>query len=161
MTNPSQTPTPPRLRTSISLESFLLPKETIAEEKPSIYLFIFVNPLSGDKKGADLVKLPMQHFRLRRFPQIQVEVHNILDKDDRELGIKNIQLVESIVVSGKIPPNPKQPSSHPGRLSDAAQSRHIHVWSAGGDGTVMSVFELLVSHKINLDLVFFSCNLFL
>lgn len=46
-----------------------------------------------------------------------------------------------------------------GQLSHAAQSRQIHVWSAGGDGTVMSVFELLVSHKINLDLIFFSCKL--
>jgi diacylglycerol kinase family enzyme len=46
-----------------------------------------------------------------------------------------------------------------GKISKAAQSRHIHIWSAGGDGTVMSVFELLVSNRINLDLIFFSCKL--
>ncbi|KAI8886408.1 hypothetical protein K501DRAFT_244085 [Backusella circina FSU 941] len=164
--NQSGTPAQARIRPTISLESVSLPKEAVAaEEKPSIYLFIFVNPLSGDKKGKDLVKLPMQHFRLRRFPQIQVEVHNILDEDDRNLGVKNIQLIESIVVTGEIPPNPKNPpattlssqSEQIGRLSNAVQSKHIQVWSAGGDGTVMSVFELLVSHKINLDLVFFSC----
>ena len=44
-----------------------------------------------------------------------------------------------------------------GILSDSVQERQIHVWSAGGDGTVMSVFELLVANKVNLDLVFFSC----
>ncbi|KAL0081923.1 ATP-NAD kinase-like domain-containing protein [Phycomyces blakesleeanus] len=44
-----------------------------------------------------------------------------------------------------------------GRLSSAVRTRQIHVWSAGGDGTVMSVFELLVSHSVDLDLIFFSC----
>ncbi|KAI9267434.1 hypothetical protein BY458DRAFT_437118, partial [Sporodiniella umbellata] len=44
-----------------------------------------------------------------------------------------------------------------GRISEAAQTRQIHVWSAGGDGTVMSVFELLVENQIDLDLTFFSC----
>ncbi|KAI9283343.1 ATP-NAD kinase-like domain-containing protein [Sporodiniella umbellata] len=43
------------------------------------------------------------------------------------------------------------------KISETVRTRHIHVWSAGGDGTVMSVFEMLVSHKINLDSVFFSC----
>ncbi|ORX50496.1 hypothetical protein DM01DRAFT_1363657 [Hesseltinella vesiculosa] len=41
--------------------------------------------------------------------------------------------------------------------SSPALSRHIHIWSAGGDGTVMSVFEMMVQHRIDLDLVFFSC----
>jgi hypothetical protein len=134
-----------------------------------------VNPLSGDRKGEDLVTLPLQHFRLRRFPQVQVEVHNILDVTDHTNGIKNIQLVETKVNLGHIPPNPiqeppveetgskstgdsKSSKTERGVLSDAVQSRQIHVWSAGGDGTVMSVFELLVAHKINLDLVYFSCT---
>lgn len=137
-----------------------------------MYLFIFVNPLSGDRKGEDLVTLPIQHFRLRRFPQVQVEIHNILDEEDRQRGIQNIQLVETKVNLGHIPPNPPQPTElsssdstsskdskkqERGILADSVQQRQIHVWSAGGDGTVMSVFELLVAHKINLDLVFFSC----
>ncbi|RCH98943.1 hypothetical protein CU097_015264 [Rhizopus azygosporus] len=66
--------------------------DTQAEGRPSIYLFIFVNPLSGDCKGEDLVKLPIQHFRLRRFPQVQVEIHNILDDKDRTLGLVNIKI---------------------------------------------------------------------
>jgi hypothetical protein len=157
------------LRTSVKLD------DSESEGRPSVYLFIFVNPLSGDRKGDDLIHLPIQHFRLRKFPQVQVEIHNILDDEDREIGIKNIQLVETMVSYVKIPPNPPQKekssssdsaktntsSETTARLSDAVQSRQIHVWSAGGDGTVMSVFELLVAHKIDLDLVFFSCMYFL
>ncbi|KAG1090957.1 hypothetical protein G6F42_019557 [Rhizopus arrhizus] len=84
-------------------------------------------------------------------------------------GVKNIQLVEAKLNFGQLPPLKQQTTSEnsstassksteeKGVLSDAVQTRQIHVWSAGGDGTVMSVFELLVAHKINLDLVFFSC----
>ncbi|KAI9473481.1 MAG: ATP-NAD kinase-like domain-containing protein [Benjaminiella poitrasii] len=143
---------------------------TPSEGRPSIYLFIFVNPLSGDKKGADLVALPIQHFRLRRFPQVQVEVHDILNNDDRDKGIKNIKLVEDKLKFNQIPPiqleddnaslsSSSSSDSHKRKavLSKAAQTRQIHVWSAGGDGTVMSVFELLVANEIDLGLVFFSC----
>lgn len=161
-----------KIKNSVKLD------DTTTEGRPSTYLFIFVNPLSGDKKGEDLVTLPIQHFRLRKFPQVQVEVHNILDEQDRTNGIKNIQLVETKVNLDQIPPNPlreaqqqaaadseklSESSSNSqtmekGVLSEAVQRRQIHVWSAGGDGTVMSVFELLVAHKINLDLVYFSCK---
>lgn len=79
-------------------------QDTDKEGKPTIYLFIFVNPLSGDQKGGDLVDLPIQHFRLRRFPQAQVEIHNILNDEDRNLGIENIRLVQSMVAYGKVPP---------------------------------------------------------
>jgi hypothetical protein len=147
--------------------------DTSSEGRPSVYLFIFVNPVSGDRKGEDLVSLPIQHFRLRRFPQVQVEVHNILDDQDRANGVRNIQLIESKVNLGQLPPivpavageapdnkssSSSEPAEEQGVLSEAVQTRRIHVWSAGGDGTVMSVFELLVAHKIDLDLVFFSCK---
>lgn len=79
-------------------------QDTDKEGKPTIYLFIFVNPLSGDQKGGDLVDLPIQHFRMRRFPQVQVEIHNILNDKDRNLGIENIRLVQSMVAYGKVPP---------------------------------------------------------
>ncbi|CAO3699507.1 unnamed protein product [Rhizopus stolonifer] len=129
-----------------------------SEGRPSIYLFIFVNPLSGDCKGEDLVKLPIQHFRLRRFPQVQVEIHNILDPRDRDLGLANIRLVEEMVRLGKLPSLDKYNESEAEhKIGVTVRTRHIHVWSAGGDGTVMSVFEMLVSHMIDLDMIFFSC----
>ncbi|KAG0747513.1 hypothetical protein G6F57_005438 [Rhizopus arrhizus] len=140
-----------KMKNSIDLQ------DSEIEGKPTMYLFVFVNPLSGDQKGTDLVHLPIQNFRLRRFPQVQVEIHNILDDQDRNQGIKNIQLVQSMVdmLPSVVPVDEKNEDI--GKISKAAQSRHIHIWSAGGDGTVMSVFELLVSNRINLDLIFFSC----
>lgn len=133
--------------------------DTKSEGRPSIYLFIFVNPLSGDCKGADLLKLPIQHFRLRRFPQVQVEIHNILDQKDRELGIEGIQLVESMVKFGKLPSlEEQQEEDTPFKISATVRTRHIHVWSCGGDGTVMSLFELLNENDIDLDHMFFSCK---
>ncbi|KAI9490259.1 ATP-NAD kinase-like domain-containing protein [Zychaea mexicana] len=132
-----------RINTSVRFE------DTDYEGKPSIYLFIFVNPLSGDQKGIDLVHLPIQHFRLRRLPQVQVEIHNILDAEDREAGISRIKLVQSMVKLGQLPPIPQ------GNLAPAVSGRHIQVWSAGGDGTVMSVVEML--RDVDFDQIFFSC----
>lgn len=140
--------------------------DTKSEGRPSIYLFIFVNPLSGDCKGEDLLKLPIQHFRLRRFPQVQVEIHNILDEKDRDKGLENIQLVEEMAKFGKLPSldevvetnssNEEEDESY--KIGATVRTRHIHVWSCGGDGTVMSLFELLVEHDIDLDYMFFSCE---
>ena len=117
---------------------------------PSIYLFIFVNPLSGDEKGRELITLPIQHFRLRRLPEVQVQIHNILDKQDRESGMAEITRIASIL--------DQLPSIPEGKLPHAVSQRHLQVWSAGGDGTVMSVVEMLATHHINLDQVFFSCK---
>lgn len=153
-----------RLNTSVRFQ------DTKTEGRPSIYLFIFVNPLSGDCKGKDLVELPIQHFRLRRFPHVQVEIHNILDEKDRNLGVESIQLVEQMAKDGQLPSLEDQQSSgtlaeqgqqesNSHKISDTVRTRHIHVWSAGGDGTVMSVFEMLVHQHIDLDYMFFSCKI--
>ncbi|ORY97204.1 diacylglycerol kinase accessory domain-domain-containing protein [Syncephalastrum racemosum] len=149
-------------------------QDTETEGRPSIYLFIFVNPLSGDRKGSDLIHLPIQHFRLRRLPLVQVEIHNILDEQDRAAGMERIQLIESMIKGGKVAPLPQEentpdlnpqpgqsPSGGPAvswRIKPSVRTRQMHVWSAGGDGTVMSVFELLVEHNVDLDYVYFSCN---
>ncbi|GAA5813765.1 hypothetical protein MFLAVUS_007252 [Mucor flavus] len=141
-----------RLNTSVRFQ------DTKSEGRPSIYLFIFVNPLSGDCKGADLLRLPIQHFRLRRFPQVQVEIHNILDEADRNLGLERIQLVETMAKSNQLPSLEEEESQdNEHSISATVRARHIHVWSCGGDGTVMSLFELLVEHHIDLDYMFFSC----
>ncbi|KAL9544995.1 hypothetical protein PS6_008483 [Mucor atramentarius] len=135
---PSAYVTEGKIHNSVKLD------DTVTEGRPSIYLFIFVNPLSGDQKGHDLVTLPIQHFRLRKFPQVQVEIHNILDDEDRMNGVKNIQLVEAKLNFGQLPPLKQQTTSEDsstassksaeekGVLSDAVQTRQIHVWSAGG-----------------------------
>ncbi|KAI8364352.1 ATP-NAD kinase-like domain-containing protein [Radiomyces spectabilis] len=138
-------------------------QDTDAEGRPSIYLFIFVNPLSGDRKGSDLIHLPIQHFRLRRLPRVQVEIHNILDSVDRKAGLERIQLIENMIKLQQLPALPtdedmlEEKQRNGGALSKTARTRHIHVWSAGGDGTVMSVFEMLVAHRVDMNCLFFSC----
>lgn len=170
-----------RLKTSVRLQ------DTENEGRPSIYLFIFVNPLSGNRQGSNLIHLPIQHFRLRRLPQVQVEIHNCLDPKDQQDGMQRIALIENKVKQNELPPirsatNNKQTLAHAtvderghamsqgeanaaatlpegsGTLSASVKTRHIHVWSAGGDGTVMSVVNMLEEYGIDLDLVFFSCE---
>lgn len=100
-------------------------QNTETEEKPLIYLFIFVNPLSGDRKGMDLIDLPIQHFRLRRFPCVQVEIHNILDDQDRTSGVENIQLIQSMVSFGKIPSLDQSESSFSGENKNGTEVNNL------------------------------------
>ena len=161
-----------KIQTSVRLQ------DTETEGRPAVYVFIFVNPLSGDRKGSELIHLPITHFRLRRLPQVQVEIHNCLDAKDRQAGIDRVALIQSKVQSGDIPPIHSPPNTpggprmaerqfspgetfaeDSGRMSKTIQTRHIHVWSAGGDGTVMSIFDMLVENHIDLDLIFLSCKI--
>ncbi|KAI9320786.1 diacylglycerol kinase accessory domain-containing protein [Dichotomocladium elegans] len=177
----TETPSSQRIKASVRLQ------DTETEGRPSIYLFIFVNPVSGNRQGGDLIHLPIQHFRLRRLPQVQVEIHNYLDPRDREAGMNRVKLIESKVKADELPnieahvlspadADQEQATSNTpklkgsaaeaattfpegkGVLSSSAKTRHIHVWSAGGDGTVMSIFGLLEEYQVDLDLVYFSCN---
>lgn len=86
-----------------------------------------------------------------------MEFHNILDAHDREAGLDRIKLIEDNVKNGQLPPINTH-KNEMGRLAPAVRGRHIQVWSAGGDGTVMSVFEMLVAREIDLEHVFFSCK---
>ncbi|KAJ2964703.1 hypothetical protein NQZ79_g481 [Umbelopsis isabellina] len=135
-----------KINTSVMLE------DSEHEGRPSIYLFIFVNPLSGDQKGEELTKMAIQSFRLKEAPEVQMQIYNILDDKDRELGFEMLKLVEGMAERGELMPVPED-----SKIGKTARRRQLHVWSAGGDGTVMSVFEELVAHKVNLDIVYFSC----
>jgi hypothetical protein len=136
-----------KIYTSVMLE------DSEHEGRPSVYLFIFVNPLSGDQKGQELTKMAIQSFRLKQAPEVQVQIYNILDDKDRELGFEMLKLVEGMAERDELMPVPQD-----SKIGKTARRRQIHVWSAGGDGTVMSVFEDLVAHKVNLDIVYFSCK---
>jgi hypothetical protein len=86
-------------------------------------------------------------------------IHNILDGRDRLSGIEIIQLVETMAKLGKLPSLDEEESEEGDlKMNKTVKTRHVHVWSAGGDGAVMSVFKLLVGNKVDLDLLFFSCN---
>ncbi|RUP45046.1 ATP-NAD kinase-like domain-containing protein [Jimgerdemannia flammicorona] len=121
------------------------------DDTPSVYVFIFANPLSGDQKGRDLTDLHVQNFRLKDIPEVQMQIFNVLDDEDREKGFAALKAAEKIIEEE----GPIMPESN--EIGEAAKKRQIHVWSAGGDGTVMSVFEEMVKHQIDMNKVFFSC----
>ncbi|OZJ05419.1 hypothetical protein BZG36_01658 [Bifiguratus adelaidae] len=135
-----------------SLQSkFYAGRDDDLEDRPYLYIFIFANPLSGDQKGADLTDLKVQNFRLKDAPEVEVQIYNILDEAEREKGFSALKVVEKMLEKHR------PPFSKSDVIGDAARQRQIHVWSAGGDGTVMTVFDELVMHKVDLEKIFFSC----
>jgi len=95
---------------------------------PTHYVFIFANPRSGNQQGDPLVKLNIQHYRLRTKPHVQVQIYNFIDDAERSAGLKYLRLL----------------------LNKPWDIKEVHVWSAGGDGTLMGVVEGMVSTGIDV-----------
>ena len=38
------------------------------------------------RKGKDLVNLKLQHFRLKDRPRVQIQIYNILDRDEKHVA---------------------------------------------------------------------------
>jgi len=95
---------------------------------PTHYVFIFANPRSGNQQGDPLVKLNIQHYRLRTRPHVQVQIYNFIDDAERSAGLKYLRLL----------------------LSKPWDIKEVHVWSAGGDGTLMGVVEGMVATGIDV-----------
>ncbi|KAI9018971.1 ATP-NAD kinase-like domain-containing protein [Hyaloraphidium curvatum] len=119
--------------------------ESIGEHQflplPTRYVFIFVNPRSGPQQGRTLLdNVEVQHFRLRHFPQVQVQLYDITDETDRRAGENYLRWIweESPVFR--------------------AAHQELHCWSAGGDGTFKSVIEVCIGLGIDITspVVFFS-----
>lgn len=125
----------PSMRTSVGGE---IPKERKAV-RPTVQVFLFANPKSGDRRGRHLIDLEVQHFRLKESPEVQIQIYNILDQTSREEGMRLLKYILH-------------------RRAGEAECE-VHVWSAGGDGTVTSVLDLLLDPHWDIDPseVFFSC----
>ncbi|KAJ3044115.1 hypothetical protein HDV00_003219 [Rhizophlyctis rosea] len=96
---------------------------------PTHYVFIFANPRSGNQQGDPLVKLNIQHYRLRDRPHVQVQIYNFLSDKERSAGLKYLRLL----------------------LRKPWDIKVVHVWSAGGDGTLMGVVEGMISTGIDVN----------
>ncbi|TPX71926.1 diacylglycerol kinase (ATP) [Spizellomyces sp. 'palustris'] len=96
---------------------------------PTHYVFIFSNPRSGNQQGLPLVQMNIQHYRMRDQPHVQVQLYDFLDAEDRSAGLKYLHLIVT-----------KQKSL-----------KQIHVWSAGGDGTLMGVLEGMLDMGIDVN----------
>ncbi|TPX54922.1 diacylglycerol kinase (ATP) [Powellomyces hirtus] len=95
---------------------------------PTHYVFIFSNPRSGNQQGLPLVQMNIQHYRMRDHPHVQVQLYDFLDESDRSAGLKYLNLL----------------------LSKQKTLKELHVWSAGGDGTLMGVVEGMIEMGIDV-----------
>ncbi|KAJ1984303.1 hypothetical protein H4R33_004430 [Dimargaris cristalligena] len=221
---------------------------------PSVYVFIFVNPKSGNQVGRQLTDLPYQHFRLKSNHNVQIQWYNLFDEPEKQKGISYLlwlQKAQARVDKLRSAASPPSHSTHPSRTNrptsqdtvtptsdptvpPTPQSTHpttttttlgqtelnttpngnpwpspnasnrqsllpdecpttiygemaaspdrlasffplanenspnvgppeclrpieIHIWSAGGDGTVMTVYDHLHQAGIDFSKVYFSC----
>ncbi|KAJ3011833.1 hypothetical protein HKX48_006630 [Thoreauomyces humboldtii] len=95
---------------------------------PTHYVFIFSNPKSGNQQGLPLVQMNIQHYRMRDHPHVQVQLYDFLDEADRSSGLKYLTLL----------------------LDKQKSLQELHVWSAGGDGTLMGVVEGMIEMGIDV-----------
>jgi len=108
---------------------------------PTRYVFIFVNPRSGPQQGRTLLSnVEVQHYRMKSYPQVQVQLYDITNDADRKAGEAYLQWIwnESPVFK--------------------EQHQELHIWSAGGDGTFKGVLDICLSLGIDLTspLLYFS-----
>ncbi|KAI8998320.1 ATP-NAD kinase-like domain-containing protein [Gaertneriomyces semiglobifer] len=97
---------------------------------PTIYVFIFSNPRSGNQQGLPLVQMNIQHYRMRDQPQVQVQLYDFLDPSDRMGGLRYLNLL---------------------MCKKNTPIKAFHVWSAGGDGTLMGVLEGMIEVGIDVN----------
>ncbi|KAJ3162388.1 hypothetical protein HDU86_004868 [Geranomyces michiganensis] len=95
---------------------------------PTHYVFIFSNPKSGNQQGLPLVQMGINHYRVRAEPHVQVQLYDFLDEADRSSGLKYLNLL----------------------LNKQKSLKELHVWSAGGDGTLMGVVEGMIEMGIDV-----------
>lgn len=108
---------------------------------PTRYVFIFVNPRSGPQQGRILLEnVEVQHYRMKSFPMVQVQLYDITNDSDRKLGMDYLKWIWY--------------------HSPVFREHHqeLHIWSAGGDGTFKSVLDICLGLGIDLTspVLFFS-----
>ncbi|KAJ3344356.1 hypothetical protein HDU93_000146 [Gonapodya sp. JEL0774] len=61
---------------------------------PNRYVFIFVNPRSGNQQGRILVEhLEVQHYRMKSHPEVQIQIYNLLDNEDKANGLSYLKFI--------------------------------------------------------------------
>ncbi|KAJ2754173.1 hypothetical protein GGI19_002602 [Coemansia pectinata] len=196
------------MKDTSSMHSGLAALETAIDE-PTIYVFIFTNPRSGNQQGRGLMRMALRNFRLRERPSVQVQIYDVTDEASRSEGLHYLhqlqlrqgdrllrtafpELFVQQAQAGACGVRPSPPAST-GRaadgggaaweewISDAAahlecglaqlgdaevverleraqeSAVKLHVWSAGGDGTVSATLQVMMDHGIDVGRVYFSC----
>ncbi|KAJ2468976.1 hypothetical protein GGI03_000665 [Coemansia sp. RSA 2337] len=193
-----------------SMHSGLAALETAIDE-PTIYVFIFTNPRSGNQQGRGLMRMALRNFRLRERPNVQVQIYDVTDEASRNEGLHYLHQLQlrqgdrllrtafpelfvqqqqsgssACGVRPSPPPSTGRTVDGGGAaweewISDAAahlecglsqladsevverleraqeSAVKLHVWSAGGDGTVSATIQVMMDHGIDVGRVYFSC----
>ncbi|KAJ2838755.1 hypothetical protein FBU31_000849 [Coemansia sp. 'formosensis'] len=193
-----------------SMHSGLAALETAIDE-PTVHVFIFTNPRSGNQQGRGLMRMALRNFRLRERPNVQVQIYDVTDEASRSEGLHYLHQLQlrqgdrllrtafpelfvqqagssssACGVRPSPPPSMGRTSDGGGAaweewISDAAaylecglsqlcdsevverleraqeSAVKLHVWSAGGDGTVSATIQAMMDHGIDVGRVYFSC----
>ncbi|KAJ2489274.1 hypothetical protein IWW37_004105 [Coemansia sp. RSA 2050] len=183
----------------------------LAIDEPTVYVFIFTNPRSGNQQGRGLMRMALRNFRLRERPHVQVQIYDVTDEASRSEGLHYLHQLQlrqgdrllrtafpelfgqqqagSSSASGVRASPPASAGRAAdgggaaweewisdaaaqlesglselceaevvGRLERAQESAiQLHVWSAGGDGTVSATLQAMMDHGIDVGRVYFSC----
>lgn len=99
-------------------------------------VFIFYNPMSGNRQGRHLRTSMGQYFRLKSEPHVQLQIFDLTDPLESETGLRLLE-----------------------RTYKHFPDVKILLWSAGGDGTFVGLLDHLRSTGINIseDRIGFSC----
>lgn len=90
-----------------------------------VFVVIFYNVRSGNRQGTHLKNYTVQHYRLKKRNDIQVQLYQ-LGTDEFTRGI---QFVKDMYHS---------------------TTAEIHIWSAGGDGTLTSIIESSLNSNLKV-----------
>ncbi|KAJ2457578.1 hypothetical protein GGF42_002599, partial [Coemansia sp. RSA 2424] len=203
------------IKDTSSMHSGALAALEPAIDEPTIYVFIFTNPRSGNQQGRGLMRMALRNFRLRERPSVQVQIYDVTDAASRSEGLhylhqlqlrqgdrllraafpeqfgagrtqSNMGMRASPQPSASPPQSPSQSKTQSSdaweewindaathlegglaqlgdaevvaRLERAQESAvKLHVWSAGGDGTVSATIQAMMDHGVDVGRVYFSC----
>ncbi|KAJ2336493.1 hypothetical protein GGI00_000801, partial [Coemansia sp. RSA 2681] len=75
------------IKDTSSMHSGALAALEPAIDEPTIYVFIFTNPRSGNQQGRGLMRMALRNFRLRERPSVQVQIYDVTDAASRSEGL--------------------------------------------------------------------------
>ena len=88
-------------------------------------VFLFYNIRSGSRQGRHLKSIKEQHFRIKDRLNVRIQMYDVLNSTEKELGLKHISQEYS-----------------------NATSSCIHIMVAGGDGTLAGILNDLLRRDI-------------
>ncbi|KAJ1920608.1 hypothetical protein H4219_001166 [Mycoemilia scoparia] len=61
---------------------------------PTTFIFIFANPKSGNRQGRQMIDIGIQNFRLKEFPDLQVQIYDVTDIESCAKGLAYLKKLQ-------------------------------------------------------------------